>query len=68
MKYVLVTIALAYLLALFPAFRTSIAFYLYKDKDKTAYKAMKNGFFWGFISIWLIYPIYLIKDCFLSNR
>lgn len=59
-----VMVALAYALAFIPALRTAVAFWLYRDKDETAKHAMRRGFFMGFISIWFIYPFYLIKNCF----
>ncbi len=65
-KAVFVIVGIAYLLALPMAIRTSVAFWLFREKDPIAHKAMQCGFFLGFISIWLIYPIYLIKDA-LSN-
>lgn len=64
MKVTLVVISIIYLVVFFPAMRTAIAFWLYRDKDSIVYNAMRYGFFIGFISIWLIYPIYIIKDCF----
>lgn len=67
MKTFLIIIAIVYGVLFIPALRTSIAFWLYRDKDATAYLAMRHGFLFGFFSIWFIYPIYLIKDCFSKN-
>ena len=64
MKSTLVVMGIIYLVAFFPAFRTAVAFWLYRDKDEVAYKAMRYGFLIGFFSIWFIYPIYVIKSCF----
>lgn len=64
MKIFWISIAIIYGVAFIPALRTAIAFWLYKDKDATAYKAMKHGFITGFIKIWVIYPFFIIKDCF----
>ena len=64
MKTVSVIFILAYLVAFIPALRTAIAFWLYKDKDDTAKMAMRHGFLFGLLSIWAIYPIYLIRSCF----
>jgi hypothetical protein len=61
-----VLVGIAYLLALPLAFRTAVAFWFFRDKDKTAKRAMKHGFFIGLMSIWFVYPIYLIKDAFSS--
>jgi len=66
--YLVVVISIIYLVVFFPAMRTAIAFWLYRDKDDTARNAMRHGFFIGFISIWLIYPIYIIKDCFSKGK
>lgn len=60
----LIFILLVYLVFLIPAIRVSIAFWLYRDQDDIANKAMSHGFLIGFISIWLVYPVYVIKDCF----
>lgn len=62
MKTVLVIFAIVYGVCLIPSLRTAAAFWLYKDKDDVAHKAMRHGFLMGFISIWIIYPFYIIKD------
>ena len=67
MKTVWIIIAIVYVVLLIPALRTSIAFWLYRDKDATAYLAMRHGFICGFLSIWFIYPFYIIKSCFSKN-
>ena len=64
MKEVTVVIIIAYIVCFFPAFRTALAFYLFRDKDNTANKAMRYGFIPGLLSIWIIYPYFIIKDCF----
>ena len=61
-----VILAIVYGVSFIPAFRTAIAFWLYKDKDDITYKAMRYGFIFGLLSIWLIYPVYIIKDCINS--
>lgn len=68
MKTVLVILALAYALAFVPAMLTSIAFWLHRNYNETANTAMKYGFLVGFLSIWLIYPIYLIKNAFSNEN
>ena len=68
MKTVLVIIALAYVLAFIPAMLTSIAFWLHRSYNETANMAMKHGFLIGFLSIWLIYPMYLIKNAFSNEN
>lgn len=64
MKTVWIIITIVYVVSFFPALRTSIAFWLYRNSDETANLAMKHGFILGFLSIWFIYPIYIIKSCF----
>ena len=64
MKTVWIIITIVYLVSLIPALRTSIAFWLYRNSDETANLAMRHGFILGFLSIWFIYPIYIIKSCF----
>lgn len=68
MKTVLIIIAIVYGVSLYPAMKTAIAFWLHKDQDATAYMAMRYGFLYGFMSIWIIYPFYIIKDCFNSKN
>ena len=65
---VLAILAIVYGISFIPALRMAIAFWLYKDSDATAYMAMKNGFLIGFFSIWLIYPVYIVKDCYNSLK
>lgn len=64
MKTFWIIIAIVYGVSFIPALRTSIAFWLYRNSYETANKAMKHGFIFGLISIWFIYPFYIIKSCF----
>jgi len=64
MKTVWIIITIVYVVSFFPALSTSIAFWLYRNSDETANFAMRHGFILGFLSIWFIYPIYMIKSCF----
>ena len=66
MKTFWIIIAITYGVAFIPALRTAIAFWLHKDNDATAYMAMKDGFIPGFVKIWIIYPFFIIKDCYNS--
>ena len=66
MKTFWIIIAIVYGVAFIPALRTAIAFWLHKDNDATAYLAMQNGFILGFLKIWIIYPFFIIKDCYNS--
>lgn len=68
MKTICVILAIAYGLAIIPSLRIAIAFWLYRNEDTVANKAMRYGFLLGFISIWLIYPVFVIKDCFTKNH
>jgi len=63
-----IIIAIVYGVAFIPAFKTAIAFWLYKDKDDVACKAMKQGFIIGLLKIWVIYPLFIIKDCLNSLK
>ena len=60
---ILSLVAIVYGVSFIPALRTAIAFWLHKEDDLIAYGAMRHGFIWGFLKIWIIYPIYIIKDC-----
>lgn len=64
MKTFWILIAIIWGVAFIPALRTAIAFWLHKDDDAVAYMAMQHGFIIGFIKIWVIYPFFIIKDCF----
>lgn len=64
MREVTVVIIIVYIVCLFPAIRTALAFYLFKEEDEVANNAMRNGFIVGFLKIWVIYPFYIIKDCY----
>lgn len=66
MKTFWIIIAIVYGVAFIPALRTAIAFWLHKDNDATAYLAMQQGFLMGFLKIWIIYPFFIIKDCYNS--
>ena len=66
MKTFWVIIAIIYGVAFIPALRTSIAFWLHKNDDAIAYMAMQYGFLAGFLKIWIIYPFFIIKDCYNS--
>lgn len=66
MKTFWIIIAIVYGVAFIPALRTAIAFWLHKDNDATAYMAMERGFLAGFLKIWIIYPFFIIKDCYNS--
>jgi hypothetical protein len=68
MKTFWIIIAITYGVAFIPALRTAIAFWLHKDNDTTAYMAMRYGFLSGFLSIWIIYPFFIIKDCINSLK
>lgn len=68
MKTFWIIIAIVYGVAFIPALRTAIAFWLHKDSDAVAYMAMERGFLAGFFKIWIIYPFYIIKDCFSKNE
>ena len=68
MNTVLIILGIIYLVVLIPALRTAIAFWLHKDEDAVAYMAMQNGFISGFISIWVIYPWYVVKDVINSIK
>ena len=68
MKVILVIIGIAYLVCFFPALRTAIAFWLHRDDEAIAYMSMRYGFLFGFFSIWIIYPYYIIKDCFSKDE
>ena len=56
-------IIIVYGVCFIPSLRTAIAFWLHKDTDDVAGNAMRHGFIIGFLKIWIIYPVYLIKDC-----
>ena len=64
----LAIIVIVYGVAFIPALRTAIAFWLNKDNSEVANIAMQNGFIMGLLKIWVIYPIYLIKDCINSLK
>ena len=66
MKTFWIIIAIIYGVAFIPALRTAIAFWLHKDSDATAYMAMKYCFLAGLIKIWIIYPFFIVKDCYNS--
>lgn len=66
MKTFFTIIAIIYGVAFIPAFRTAIAFWLHKDKEAIAYMAMQHGFLAGLLKIWIIYPFFIIKDCYNS--
>lgn len=68
MKTICVILAIAYGLAIIPSLSIAIAFWLCRNEDTVANKAMRHGFLLGFISIWLIYPVFVIKDCFTKNH
>lgn len=67
MKTFWILIAIVYGIAFIPALRTAIAFWLHKNNNATAYRAMKRGFLAGFMKIWIIYPLYIIDDCINSR-
>lgn len=66
MKTVWVIVAIIYGISFIPALRTAIAFLLHKDDDAISYMAMQDGFILGFLKIWIIYPFYIVKDCYNS--
>ena len=66
MKTFCIIIAIIYGVAFIPALRTAIAFWIHKDSDAVAYMAMERGFLAGFIKIWIIYPFFIVKDCYNS--
>ncbi len=66
MKTFWIIIAIIYSVAFIPALRTAIAFWLHKDHDATTCLAMQHGFLRGFLKIWIIYPSFIIKDCYNS--
>ena len=68
MKTFWIIIAIVYGVAFIPALRTAIAFWLHKDHDATAYLAMQHGFLAGLLKIWIIYPLFIIKDCINSLK
>lgn len=57
-----IILGIVYLVCFLPSLRIAIAFWLYKDKDEVAYLAMKHGFLLGLLSIWVIYPFYIINE------
>jgi len=68
MKIFWIIIAIIYGVAFIPALRTAIAFWLHKDDDAVAYLSMQYGFLIGFLRIWLIYPIFIVRDCINSLK
>lgn len=55
---------IVYIATFIPAFKTAIAFWLYRNQNEVVNKAMGHGFFLGFISIWSLYPFYMIDRLF----
>ena len=69
MKTFWIIIAIVYGVAFIPALRTAIAFWLHKDDDDVvAYLSMQYGFIPGLLRIWLIYPIFIVRDCINSLK
>ena len=65
---ILAVFIIVYGVSFIPSLRTAIAFWLHKDDDAVAFMAMQHGFLWGFLSIWIVYPFYIIKDCINSLK
>lgn len=68
MKTTFILLAIVYGILFIPALRIAITFWLYKDSDQVANFAMKRGFLLGFLSILIVYPMYILKDCFNHGR